>query len=128
MELRDLATRPPAILIVEDQIIIASAIRDSLLDMGADVVGPCLTLETAVDTASAAIFDAAVLDVWLHGQPCYPVADILTERGIPFIFTSGVNSEREPPKFHRVPRLMKPFSNQELHGALTRLWALPSLI
>jgi len=119
----DLATTRPSILVVEDQVIIATAMRDSLLELGAEVVGPCLTLETAIDAATSSRLDAAVLDIWLRGEPCYPVADILVDRGIPFLFTSGLNADHEPTKFHRVPRLLKPFSNQELYGALNRLWA-----
>jgi len=117
-----LSNRRPAVLVVEDQIIIASAIQDSLIELGADVVGPCLTLESALDVARSADIDAAVLDVWLKGEACYPVADVLIERGIPFLFTSGVSVGKEPSKFHGSPRLLKPFSNQELHSALSALW------
>lgn len=118
----------PAILIVEDQIIIATAMRDSLIELGADVVGPCLTLRSALDAAASAKVDAAVLDVWLAGELSYPVADLLAERGIPFLFTSGVDVAREPPQFHRSPRLLKPFSDQELHSALSGLLAPPRTV
>ncbi|WP_235536421.1 MULTISPECIES: response regulator [unclassified Sphingomonas] len=117
-----LTNRRPAILVVEDQIIIATAMRDSLIELGADVVGPCLTLQNALDVAVSAKIDAAVLDVWLNGQLCYPVADLLARRRIPFLFTSGVSIGREPPQFHNSPRLLKPFSSQELHAALSALW------
>lgn len=119
-----MAQRRPAILVVEDQIIIATAMRDSLMELGADVVGPCLTLESALEVAVSTKIDAAVLDVWLKGEPCYPVADLLAERGIPFLFTSGVSVEKEPSKFHNSPRLLKPFSNQELYSALSALWTV----
>jgi len=115
-------TRRPAILVVEDQIIIAAAIRDSLIELGADVVGPCMNVESALEVARSAKIDAAVLDIWLHGEACYPVADLLIEKGIPFIFTSGVDANKEPRKFHNAPRLLKPFSNQELQTALSSLW------
>nr|WP_047169855.1 response regulator [Sphingomonas sp. Y57] len=118
----------PAILIVEDQIIIATAMRDSLIELGADVVGPCLTLQIALDVAASAKIDAAVLDVWLNGELSYPVAEILVRRNIPFLFTSGVNVDREPPQFHRFPRLLKPFSDAELLSALSTLWAAPRAV
>jgi CheY-like chemotaxis protein len=118
----------PAILIVEDQIIIATAMRDSLVELGADVVGPCLTLRSALDAAASAKIDAAVLDVWLSGELSYPVADLLVERRIPFLFTSGVDLDREPPQFHRFPRLLKPFSDQELHSALSGLLNPPRTV
>ena len=118
----------PAILIVEDQIIIATAMRDSLIELGADVVGPCLTLQSALDLAASAKIDAAVLDVWLNGELSYPVADLLVQRRIPFLFTSGVNVDREPPQLHRFPRLLKPFSDDELRSALSALWTPPRTV
>ena len=53
---------------------------------------------------------------------------LLAERGIPFLFTSGVDVAREPPQFHRSPRLLKPFSDQELHSALSGLLAPPRTV
>ena len=92
------------VLIVEDEALIASFIEDFLIDLGCDVVGPAMRMKEAVDLAREAAIDGATLDVNIVGEKIYPVADILTERGIPFVFMTGygaaglraVRSGRDP--------------------------------
>ena len=40
-------------------------------------------------------FDVAVLDVDLNGKDAYPAADVLEDRGIPFVFHTGHGTKRE---------------------------------
>lgn len=109
------------ILLVEDQIIIAVALRDALVALGNEVLGPAGTLEHALELARVAEIDAAVLDIGLRGKLAYPVGDILAQRGIPFVITSGITMTDEPESCRHVPRLMKPFTHDELYAALSTL-------
>ena len=38
-------------------------------------------------------FDAAILNVWLHGELSFPVADELRQHGIPFVFVTGSGAD-----------------------------------
>lgn len=106
------------ILVLEDQVIVALSMRDMLIDLGATVVGPALNLPDGYDLALKAPIDGAVLDLWIHGERSYAVGEALRHRGIPFLMTGGFDRDTEPPAFAAVPRLMKPFSAQELTDTL----------
>ena len=84
--------RKPRVLIVEDETMVSMLIEDMVCDLGAEVVGPAAKFEQAMALALEADFDLAVLDVNLDGLVVYPVADVLRDRGIPFIFMTGYDS------------------------------------
>jgi hypothetical protein len=50
----------------------------------------------------------AVLDVNLQGDPVFPVADKLQQRGVPFVFVTGFDEWAIPERFAQVPHLEKP--------------------
>lgn len=78
-------------------------------------------VEQAVRTARSSDVDAAILDVNLHGQQVFPVADTLRERKIPFVFVTGYSSVSMPDRFGAHPMLRKPVKYNELWTALSRL-------
>jgi DNA-binding response OmpR family regulator len=88
--------RKPRVLIVEDETMVSMLIEDMTSDLGAEVVGPAAKFEQAMALALEADFDLAVLDVNLDGLVVYPVADVLRDRGIPFIFLTGYDSSVVP--------------------------------
>ncbi|MEG3164789.1 response regulator [Sphingomonas sp. PB2P19] len=97
------------ILVVEDDYLIADDLCEALADAGAGIVGPCPTIAKAVACLdSAAVIDAAVLDVNLCGEMVFPFADALTLRGIPFIFATGYDEGALPDRYSDVGRLEKP--------------------
>src|SRR5690606_40581319 len=49
-----------------------------------EVIGPASRLEEAIALANETELDCAVLDVNLGGQPIFPLADLLREKGAPF--------------------------------------------
>jgi hypothetical protein len=50
----------------------------------------------------------------------WPLADLLKERGVPFVFATGYDRRTVlPPRFETVPTLAKPFSPSELARLLT---------
>ena len=77
------------VLIAEDEVFIALDLEAAFEDAGAGVVGPCLTLKEALQCASGEMFQAAVLDIRLGHDSTEPVAFVLLDRGIPFLFYSG---------------------------------------
>ena len=93
----------PRLLVVEDEYLIRMLLEDMLADLGYEVAAAVGTLAEASDVAANGDFDAAILDVNLDGQEIYPVADILANRGLPFVFVTGYGerSLREP--YRRAP-------------------------
>ena len=106
------------VLVVEDEAMIAMLVEDMVLDFGSEVVGPVANLEDAAELARSAELDAAILDINVGGAVIFPVAEILTERGIPLIFATGYGSKGLPPRVQDSPTLPKPFSYQSLSEVL----------
>lgn len=83
--------RDRRIHVVEDEYIMAQDLRYELEDAGAEVLGPVPSVTGALTLlAREAPPDAAILDVNLGGEMVYPLADILRQRGIPFMFATGL--------------------------------------
>ena len=115
-------THRPRLLVVEDEFLVAMQIETILQEAGWSVVGPAGTLARAVDLAKKVDVDGALLDVNLRGERVDEVAKILSERGIPFLFTSGYGPEHLPAAFRDGARfLVKPFNDQTLIGAVRDL-------
>jgi CheY-like chemotaxis protein len=70
--------------------------------------------------ARTARFDVALLDINLNGRQSFPVADAVRARGLPFLFATGYGSRIVPEPYRDAPILQKPFSLEELKGALQR--------
>lgn len=113
------------ILVVEDEMLEAIDIEDSLLGFGAIVLGPATRLGLALDLAQSAQFDVAILDVDLHGGRSYPVAEIMKGRGIPYIFATGYGHTCDAAVAKGVTTLEKPFKASELQHALLSALSQP---
>ena len=109
------------VLVVEDEMIVAWLLQDMLADLGCAVVGPAARVAQALAMIDAEAIDAAVLDVNLNGQKSYPVADALTARGVPFVFSTGYETESLPNDYQSLPLLQKPFKRSELGDTLAQL-------
>ncbi|MEX2453919.1 MAG: response regulator [Rhodospirillaceae bacterium] len=118
----DIAFTGTNILIAEDEAIVAMDLMFLLQGAGATVAGPVSTLANAVTAAQAADLDAALLDVNLGGSDVFPAAEILIERGIPFIFHTA-HGEREDIRtdFPDVPVLAKPADPDRILQALAEV-------
>ncbi len=79
------------VLVVDDEILIATDLGESFRDDGAEVLGPFTTLDTALKAAEEEAVSVAILDYRLGRQTTEAVADILLARKIPFLFCSGGN-------------------------------------
>jgi DNA-binding response OmpR family regulator len=111
-----------AILIVEDDYLVAQSVIEFLTDAGAQVIGPIGRAAEAIAyiEANGKALDAAVLDVNLHGEKSYPVADALLARAIAFVFATGYGSDAVEDAYLGYPRCEKPFSGHALVAALAR--------
>jgi CheY-like chemotaxis protein len=109
------------VLIVEDEMLVAMNIEDMLLDLGHEVAGIASRLAAALQLAGEASFDAAMLDINLAGENSFPVADLLAERGIPFLFATGYGLQGIEERYRSRPLLQKPFRAHDLGMALAAL-------
>ncbi|MGC2779371.1 MAG: response regulator [Bradyrhizobium sp.] len=110
------------ILIVEDEYMLADELRCEFGDAGATVVGPVGTVADALALARReARIDGAVLDVNLRGEMAFPLADLLIERGVPFVFTTGYDESIIPDRFSKILRCEKPIAVDGIIRALGRL-------
>ena len=85
------------VLLVEDDYFIADELRRDFAKTGAEVLGPVGRVDEALALIDkSAHIDGAVLDVKLHDEMVYPVADALLERGVPFVFATGYERAQIP--------------------------------
>lgn len=108
------------VLIVEDEAMLASLLEDYLTDLGCEVIGPALHMKDAIQLAREAAIDGATLDVNIVGEKVYPVADILTERGIPFVFITGYGAAGLRECDRGLPVVQKPHFLETLIAIMER--------
>jgi len=109
------------ILVIEDEWMLAHAIADAIQRLGHEAVGPSGRLGEAMTLAKHESLDGAVLDLNLRGEMTFPIAKILTERGLPFIFLTGYDPHSVPGEYAKVPVLEKPFTDADLVANLLSL-------
>ena len=107
-----------AVLLVEDEFLLALQLEELLQSHGGTVRGPYRRLEDALKAAERNDFDFAILDINLGGTMVYPLADTLLARGVPFLFLTGYSQANLPEQFHGVTRLNKPCDPVQLISTL----------
>ena len=112
-----------SVMLVEDEAIVAMAVNDSLTDLGFSVVGPFSRVSDACRALQDHQVDAAILDVNLNGEMVYSLAELLTDRKIPFVFATGYGAESIEPRFENIPVLQKPIEKD----MLSRLFVRPEI-
>jgi CheY-like chemotaxis protein len=109
------------VLLVEDEYFIVYDMVRNFEASGAEVIGPAGTLEDALALVhNNSNIDAAVLDINLHGEMVYPVADELVERGVPFVFATGYDRLSVPDRYAVIKHCEKPVAPEAIAKAL--LW------
>jgi ActR/RegA family two-component response regulator len=107
------------VLLVEDDYFIADELRRDLAKTGAEVLGPVGRVDEALALIGrTAHIDGAVLDIKLHDEMVYPVADALLERGVPFVFATGYDKSVIPAPYAKVRQCEKPFEPEIVAKAL----------
>ena len=79
----------PSILVVEDEFIIALDLSETVADLGYRVEGPFGSSGSALCAIERTMPDLAILDVFTADGEVFPLADVLTNAGVPIIFHSG---------------------------------------
>ena len=112
--------RPPRILIVEDEPVIARMVEESVREFGYTVSSVAPTVAMARLQITQRNFDAVLLDINLEGEYHPETADVLLETGVPFAFVTGYDYVLEP-RHEGVPLLEKPFGFLQLRVLLEKL-------
>lgn len=117
-------TEPAAkrVLIVEDEVLVLIHLEDLMNDLGHEVVGQALRIDTAMALARESAIDFAVLDINVAGTKSFCVADILRERGIPFAFATGYGIDGVMEGYRDVPTLQKPYSQDDLERTIAQVF------
>jgi DNA-binding response OmpR family regulator len=109
------------VLVVEDELLVAMLVETALEDENCIIVGPFGDLAEALEAARSEALDVAVLDVNLAGKMVFPVAEMLAERGVPFLLLSGYGEAALPSNRRHWPICAKPFNISNLVAELSRL-------
>ena len=108
-----------SVLIVEDEVLIALEAEAELLRAGTGAMTRAHSIEEAERCIASSPFDVAILDANLNGRPSFPLADLLADRGIAFVFASGYSHlDGLPERWRGVPLVHKPYSSAELVAAI----------
>jgi CheY-like chemotaxis protein len=75
--------------LVEDEALLRMMTAEMLEELGHRVVAEAGTINAAEPLARTAQFDLAVLDINVGGTYITSIAQIIADRGLPFIFVSG---------------------------------------
>ena len=107
-----------SILIIEDEPLIAMMLEDFIASLGYSPIGTADNIEDALECVERGGFDLVILDVNLGSRECWPVADRLAERSMPFILATGGHLTPPPPHHAAVPTLSKPFTLDSVREVL----------
>jgi DNA-binding response OmpR family regulator len=97
-----------SILIVEDDVVLATDLAALLKGAGCRVVLPTTSVGAALSTVVHYQLDAAILDVNVQNEWIFPVSHALAAAGIPFVFLTAYASESIPPEHRSRPFFNKP--------------------
>jgi len=114
----DLSLAGTRVFIVEDEALILDTLQDMLEDLGCEVVESATRVGEALAKAPAVAFDVAVLDVNVAGERIDPVADLLADRGVPFVFATGYGRSSLAANHRERVVLTKPYRTSDLKVAL----------
>jgi DNA-binding response OmpR family regulator len=119
-----MATRS-AILILEDEYLIAATLAEYVAASGYRVVGPVAAAEEAQELINEKGIDAALLDVRLAGDlRSFDLAVRLQAMRVPFAFVTAFSSALFPAALRDAPILVKPASLADVAKLLHALLPL----
>ena len=111
-----------AVLLLEDEALIAVALQDDLEEAGYEVAGPFAACVDALAWLESNKPDLAILDTVLKDGPCKEVALRLTSVGVPFLVYSGLAEDMNAlPEPASATWVEKPATTQVLLQALAGL-------
>lgn len=109
-------------LLVEDNIVLAMDMVESLSRLGAARIETASTVDGALIEIDQTEFDFAVLDMNLRGVVSFAIAKRLKATGVPFIFVTGYGSQIDvPSELCDIAILTKPIEDGGLSTAIAHL-------
>jgi CheY-like chemotaxis protein len=121
ISLGELPLAGKSVLIIEDEALIALNVESCLQDAGAAVViaNSIVSAQSALDEGTP--FDVAVVDFLLADGNASTLIQVLSERGIPVVVTTGDEVDRGQPALSKaVAILQKPHTESDLINAITK--------
>lgn len=113
------------VLVVEDEMLVLIMMEDMLADLGCKSVTSAATVEKALALIDAQAFDVALLDMNLDGNDSHPVAEALSARGVPFVYSTGNTGQNLRDGYSDRPVLRKPYKYEELAAILASVRLAP---
>jgi hypothetical protein len=92
-----------------------------LREHGFEPVGPCVTVAKALQVLNENPVSGAILDVLLVRETSFPIARLLMQRGIPFLFLTGSPMELLPEDLRGATVVRKPLEPSKTIEILVRL-------
>ena len=117
-----------SVLIIEDETLIAMGFESCLQDAGA-VVKIANSIASAQSALEEGIpFDAAVVDLVVADGNASSLIEVLSERGIPVVITTGDEADQGQPALSKaVAILQKPHADSDLVNTVARFGQLNAL-
>lgn len=113
-----------SVLLVEDEMMIAWDIEQTLTAAGMRVLGPAASVGSALRLIEDELPHAAILDLNLRGELVTPVARRLRQLGVPFVLASAHNHLRGgDTEFIDVENLGKPVASTRCVAVLGEMLA-----
>lgn len=107
------------VFVVEDELLVSIMLEDMLADFGCIVAGVAATVDQALSMVKATdVIDAAILDVNIGGEMIFPVADLLLERKVPCVFSTGYGPVDLNARYPICRRLNKPYAAEDMATVL----------
>ena len=118
----ELSLNGARVLIVEDNYVVANALRYLLEAYGGTVSAIVPSVARALEALADGRVDIAVLDINLHGASVVPLAEHLLGQRVPFVFLTGyADGELLPEHLREQPRFGKPVGAERLVGVMLTL-------
>lgn len=110
-------------LVVEDNVLLAMDMVDTLSRLGTVHVETAATLEAGLKIAARADIDFAILDMNLRGTVSFEIAEVLNAKNIPFVFVTGYGSAIAlPAEMKKAAVLSKPIDEAILSRSIEAFW------
>jgi DNA-binding response OmpR family regulator len=112
-----------SVLVVEDDIVLATDVAGTLAQAGCKAVLPTTSVSAALSTIVRYVVDAAILDVNVQNEWVFPVAHALEKAGIPFVFLTAYSPDSIPAEHRVKPFIRKPHVPKDLVATVAGLLA-----
>jgi light-regulated signal transduction histidine kinase (bacteriophytochrome) len=117
---------PKRVMLVEDSMLIALDVEETLRKLGADTVLTAANIRQGREIVAEHPLDFAILDINLGSETSLPIADELERAGTLFIFASGYGEQAQlTERFPGAIVVSKPYGRDEIVKALGELRQKP---